>query len=43
MCQKKEKKIREKDLYSKPRHINAKPYKRTKSKINYDEDDDYNY
>lgn len=42
MCQKKQKK-RTTD-YAKPRHINAKPYKREKSKIDYIVDDDeYNY
>ncbi len=43
MCQKKQKRRKSDDEYSKPRHVNAKPYKREKSKINYNVDDDYNY
>ena len=44
MCQKKQKKTCKEDQWSKPKHINAKPYKREKSKRIYDDDeDDYNY
>ena len=43
MCQKKEK-PHKCDTFEKRRHINAKPYKREKSKIDYDVDDDnYSY
>lgn len=43
MCQKKQKKTRKDEGYEKPRHINAKPYKRNKSSKHFYEDDDENY